>query len=51
VPRPKKKDPREWTTEEAMERLFPKKVRDHVKKETESAVKSLVKRVRRSITD
>ena len=51
MPRPKKKDPKEWTTEEAMERLFPKKVRERVKKEADSAVKALVKRVRRSITE
>jgi hypothetical protein len=31
MPRPKK-HPKEWTTEEAMKRLFPKKVRDEAKK-------------------
>jgi hypothetical protein len=44
MPRPKKKDPKDWTTEEAMERLFPKKVRDRAKKEADSAKKPQVRR-------
>ncbi len=44
MPRPKKKDPKEWTTEEAMERLFPKKVRERAKKEAESSKKRQVRR-------
>ena len=44
MPRPKKKDPKEWTTEEAMERLFPKRVRERVKREAEEAKKPQVKR-------
>jgi hypothetical protein len=28
-----KKDPKDWTTEEAMKKLFPKKVRDKAKEE------------------
>ena len=43
MPRPKKKDPKEWTTEEAMERLFPKKVRDRAKKVAEEPTKPQVK--------
>ena len=44
MPRPKKKDPKEWTTDEAMERLFPKKVRDRAKKEAAESPKPQVKR-------
>jgi sulfur relay (sulfurtransferase) DsrC/TusE family protein len=44
MPRPKKKDPKEWTTEEAMERLFPKKVRDKAKKVAGEPKKPQVKR-------
>jgi hypothetical protein len=44
MPRPKKKDPKEWTTEEAMERLFPKKVRERVKEEAKEPPKPQVKR-------
>lgn len=44
MPRPKKKDPKEWTTEEAMQRLFPKKVREHAKKKAEESEKPKVKR-------
>jgi hypothetical protein len=29
----KKKHPKDWTTEEAMKKLFPKKVRDTLKQE------------------
>jgi hypothetical protein len=43
MPRPKKKDPKEWTTEEAMERLFPKKVRERAKKVAENPPKPQVK--------
>ena len=49
MPRPKKKDPSEWTTEEAMERLFPKKVREKVKKEADSPPKPQVNRPKPSI--
>jgi hypothetical protein len=49
MPRPKKKDPKEWTTDEAMERLFPKKVRDRAKKVAKEAEKPQVKRPKRSI--
>ena len=44
MPRPKKKDPKEWTTAEAMERLFPKKVRDRAKKVAEEAPKPQVRK-------
>ena len=33
----KPKPPSEWTTEEAMKKLFPKKVRDEAKKEAENS--------------
>ena len=46
MPRPKKKDPKEWTTEEAMERLFPKKVRDKAKKTADEAQKRQVRKPR-----
>ena len=49
MPRPKKKDPQEWTTEEAMERLFPKKVRDRVKKVADEAEKPQVTPSKKSI--
>jgi hypothetical protein len=49
MPRPKKKDPKEWTTEEAMERLFPKKVRERAKKVAEEPLKSQVRRSKKSI--
>lgn len=42
MPRPKKKDPKEWTTVEAMERLFPKKIRERAKKVTEEPAKPQV---------
>ena len=44
MPRPKKKPPAEWTSEEALERLFPKKVRDRVKEEAQKEPKPQVKR-------
>lgn len=44
MPRPKKKDPKEWTTEEAMERLFPKKVRDRAKQVAEEPKKPQVRK-------
>jgi hypothetical protein len=44
MPRPKKKDPKEWTTEEAMERLFPKRVREKAKKAANESPKPQVKR-------
>ncbi len=51
MPRPKKKDPKEWTTDEAMERLFPKKVRDRAKRVAEEGPKPQVNRSKRSITE
>jgi hypothetical protein len=51
MPRPKKKDPKEWTTEEALERLFPKKVRDHAKKVADDSTKPQVKRSKPSIPE
>jgi hypothetical protein len=50
MPRPKKKDAKEWTTHEAMERLFPKKVRDKAKEEVEKAVKPQVKKPKPSMS-
>jgi len=44
MPRPKKKDPKEWTTQEAMERLFPKKVRERAKEVAENPPKPPVTR-------
>ena len=35
MPRSKKKHPKDWTTEEAMRKMFPKKAREHLKKEAE----------------
>jgi hypothetical protein len=37
-----KKQPTDWTTEEAMKKLFPKKVRDRVKEEAEKGGKPQV---------
>ena len=51
MPRPKKKPPAEWTTEEAMERLFPKRVREKVKKEADEARKPQVRGSKRSIEE
>jgi hypothetical protein len=39
----KKKEPAEWTTEEAMKKLFPKKARDKLKEEADHATKRQVK--------
>lgn len=50
MPRPKKKDPKEWTTEEAMERLFPKKVREKVRKVATDSAKPQVTPSKDSIT-
>lgn len=47
--RPKKKDPREWTTEEALERLFPKKVRERAREAVSDDPKPQVKRPKSSI--
>jgi hypothetical protein len=44
LPRPKKKDPKEWTTDEAMERLFPKKVRERAKQAADEPPKPQVRR-------
>ncbi len=41
-----KKHPKDWTTEEAMKKLFPKKVRDKLKEE---AAKPEVKAPKRSV--
>ncbi len=42
MPRPKK-HPKDWTTEEAMQKLFPKKVVEEAKKVAESSVKPSTK--------
>ncbi len=39
----KKKQPQEWTTEEVIKRLFPKKVVEHVKREANPPEKPQVK--------
>jgi hypothetical protein len=51
MPRPKKKDPKDWTTEDAMERLFPKKVRERAKKVAEEPPNPLVNRPKPSIKE
>ncbi len=51
MPRPKKKDPKEWTTEDAMERLFPKKVRERAKEAASDPAKPLVNRPKPSIKE
>jgi hypothetical protein len=38
-----RKNPREWTTEQAVNKLFPKRVVKHLKKEAEEADKSTEK--------
>ena len=38
----KKKHPTEWTTDEAMRKLFPKKMRDHLKEHAEESEDSQV---------
>jgi hypothetical protein len=43
-----KKHPKDWTTEEAMKKLFPKKARDRLKEEAERAPKPPVKAPKRS---
>jgi len=40
-----KKQPQDWTTEEAMRKLFPKKARERVKDEAGKASKTQVKDV------
>ena len=47
MPRPKKQ-PSDLTTDEAMKKLFPKKVRDEAKKEADEAVNPLVRESKRS---
>jgi hypothetical protein len=42
MPRPKK-HPKDWTTEEAMKKLFPKKARDVLKKQADDAPEPQVK--------
>lgn len=37
-----KKHPKDWTTEEAMKKLFPKKVREEVEKVVERPMKSSI---------
>ena len=51
MPRPKKKDPKEWTTEEAMERLFPKKVRERAKEVVKEPQKPQVNHSKPSIKE
>jgi hypothetical protein len=43
-----KKHPKDWTTEEAMKKLFPKKARDRLKEEAERVPKPPVKPPKRS---
>ncbi len=47
----KPKHPKDWTTEEAMRKLFPKPVRDHAKKLSRGDEKPQVKPSKRSIKD
>ena len=47
----KPKPPSEWTTEEAMKKLFPKKVRETVKREADVPPKPQVKRSDPSIKE
>lgn len=47
----KKKPPSEWTTEEAMKKLFPKPVRDRVRREVDESSKPQVKGRNRSIKE
>jgi hypothetical protein len=42
MPRPKK-HPKDWTTEEAMKKLFPKKARETLKRHAEESEKPQVK--------
>ena len=42
MPRAKKR-PEDWTTEEAMKKLFPKKIRETVKREADPPEKPLVR--------
>ena len=45
----RKKPPQEWTTEEAMKKLFPKKVREYAKEVASKPPKEQVKRDEPSI--
>jgi len=47
----KKKPPSEWTTEEAMRKLFPKKAIEHVNREIGKEPKPQVKPSKESIND
>jgi hypothetical protein len=49
MPRPKKKDPKRWTVDDAMERLFPKKNRERAKEIAHDPEKPQVKRPDSSI--
>jgi hypothetical protein len=51
MPRPKKKDPQDWTTEEALDRLFPKKVRDRARSEVEASKEPQVSPSEKSIKE
>ncbi len=42
MPRPKK-HPKDWTTDEAMKKLFPKRVREHAKKHVDESENPQVK--------
>ena len=46
-----KKHPKDWTTEEAMKKLFPKKARDHAKGVANPEPKPQVKPSEKSIKD
>ncbi len=47
----KPKHPKDWTTEEAMRKLFPKPVRDHAKKIARGKPNPQVKGSKQSIKD
>ncbi len=44
----RKKHPKDWTTEEAMQKMFPKKAREHLKKEAEKRSEPQVNRPEKS---
>jgi hypothetical protein len=46
-----KKHPREWTTEEAIHKIFPKRVVKHFKKATAEAEKSSAKPISKPHSD
>jgi len=50
MPEPKK-HPKDWTTEEAMRKLFPKKVREHLKRHASGEPEPQVKPPKPSIKE